>query len=207
MGLVQALHPVLSYPPAYKMAMRILGGDSARRKHVNNYIRPKQGDKVIDLGCGPCDMLAFFPPVDYTGIDSESKYIDDARSRFGNKGKFNCKDIAELRPHEYSNADIVMSNSVIHHLSDKEFRHLLELARSFLKPEGRLVTLDGCFLEGGQHPFDLWMLRNDRGKFVRKKDEYIRIAKETFPRVEAHVISDLLRVPYTLIVMECSFSK
>jgi SAM-dependent methyltransferase len=206
MGLIQALHPVLSYAPAYKLAMRMLGADSVRRKHVSNFIRPKQGDKILDLGCGPGDTLSYLPPVEYTGIDFESKYIDDARNRFGNKGTFVCRDIAEVQPHDYSNVDIVISTGVLHHLPDEDARHLLGLAKACLKPQGRFVTFDGCFLEGGQHPFDVWMLKNDRGKFVRKSDDYIELAKEIFPVVKAHVLSDLLRVPYTVIVMECSLS-
>jgi len=149
-------------------------------------------------------MLSHFPAVDYTGIDIESKYIEDAKQRFGNRGNFICRNISEIPLDQYSDVDIVITTGVIHHLDDSEAKHLLKLAKSFLKPEGRLITYDGCFLEKGQHPFDLWMLKNDRGKFVRKKDEYIALAKQVFPSVKAHVRSDLLRVPYTVIMLECT---
>src|SRR5208282_4813159 len=106
MGLVQAIHPILSSGPIYRQAMNLLGGVSAKEYHAGQHIRAKPGDKVIDLGCGPCDYLNYLPAVEYVGIDVEPKYISDAKTRFGNKGTFVCQDIAELHPNTYSDADI-----------------------------------------------------------------------------------------------------
>jgi ubiquinone/menaquinone biosynthesis C-methylase UbiE len=208
MNLVQALHPILSYAPLYKCAMTLLGSERVHKLHTKEYIRPVKGDRVVDLGCGPGDMILSLPQVEYTGIDVESKYIEHARIKYGSKGSFIHKDLSELHLGEYSDVDIALSTGVLHHLTDDQARHLLRLAKSFLKPSGRLVTFDPCFLESEkQHPFDVWMLKNDRGKFVRKEPEYIAIAKEVFPYVKASVRSDLLRIPYTIIIMECSVSE
>jgi SAM-dependent methyltransferase len=205
--MVQVLHPILSSAPVYKLAMNLLGRSSAQEFHVTKHIRARAGDKIIDLGCGPCEYLNCLPAVDYIGIDFEPNYIDDAKKKFGNKGTFVCQNIADLQPNSYSDADIVITTGVLHHLDDDQASHLLELARSFLKPDGRFISYDGCFLEEDQHPIDRWMLDNDRGKFVRKKSGYVNLAREKFSIVDAYVYSDLLRIPYTIIVMECSMQK
>ncbi len=204
MNLVQTIHPLLSFGPMYRVAMTMLGGPSARKTHMDNYIRAQAGDRIIDMGCGPCEVLDHLPAVDYIGVDFEQKYIDDAKARFGNRGQFMCLNIADLKQGLFSDADIVLATGVLHHLNDDEALNLFSLAKSFLKPGGRLVTYDGCYLEQGQHPFAKWMLSNDRGKFVRKKDEYVKLAKQHFPAIRAHLHNDLLNVPYTLLIMECS---
>lgn len=186
--------------------MNLLGGTNSRRVHLEKYIRPKAGDKIIDLGCGPCDILTSLPQVDYTGVDFEQKYIDDATARFGNKGKFICMDVSDLKPGIFSDADIVLATGVLHHLTDEECHTLFSLAKSFMTPKGRFITFDGCFLEDGQHPFDVWMLKNDRGKFVRRQRDYVALASRVFPVVKPNLHSDLLRIPYTLLIMECSMS-
>ncbi len=206
MNLVQTLHPILSFGPMYRMAMNLFGNLDARKSYVDLYVRPKKGDRVVDLGCGPCEILECLPAVDYVGVDFEPHYIADAQKRFGERGNFICADIADLKPGIFPPADIILVTGVIHHLDDEVARHMLTVARSLLKETGRLVSLDGCFLESGQHPFDTWMLSNDRGKFVRKRPEYERLAGEVFPHVKSSVHSNLLRFPYTHIIMECGLS-
>ena len=37
--------------------------------------------------CGPADILAFLPEIDYLGIDYLESYIAAARRGFGNRGR------------------------------------------------------------------------------------------------------------------------
>jgi hypothetical protein len=48
-----------------------------------------------------------------------------------------------------------------------------------------------------------WLLAKDRGKFVRTREEYLRLALARFSKVESHVRHDLLRIPYTHLIMRC----
>jgi len=56
----------------------------------------------------------------------------------------------------------------VHHLDDAEATKLFDLARSVLRPAGRLITFDGCYVPG-QSPAARWILSRDRGQFVRKQ--------------------------------------
>lgn len=202
--IIQTLHPILSFAPAYKLLMKSLGGHSARLTHVKNHIRPQPGFKVLDIGCGPGDILEYLPGVEYLGVDLDADYIAHAESKYGSRGRFLCRNAAEIDAAEFETYDIVLATGLLHHLNDNEAIQLLQFAAKALKPGGRLITYDGCYLEKDQHPFDRWMLDSDRGKFVRTQSQYLKLANSVFPSIKAHLRSDLLRIPYTLLILECS---
>jgi hypothetical protein len=43
----------------------------------------------------------------------------------------------------------------------------------------------------------------DRGRAVRSREGYERLARRRFTRVESVILHDTLRVPYTILVMRC----
>jgi SAM-dependent methyltransferase len=143
------------------------------------------------------------PPVEYVGVDQSARYIEAARSRFGSRGRFDVRSISETLGYDYSDFDIVLATGVLHHLSDEGALSLFRLAKSVLRPEGVLVTLDGVYV-AGQSAIARGLLRLDRGKFVRSERDYLALASDVFPTVEPHIRHDLLRIPYTHLVMRCT---
>jgi SAM-dependent methyltransferase len=196
------LRSVLRLPAAYRFFHRLVGGDY-RAVYVNSYVRPKEGDRVLDVGCGTGEVLAYLPRVSYVGVDISPEYVAAARRRFGGRGEFRCGRAGDLTVAEPGTYDLVMANGLLHHLADDEALALFRLAHSALKPAGRLVTFDGCFVDG-QSAVARFLLRRDRGRFVRRRDEYLALAARVFPHVTAAVRHDLIRLPYTHIILECS---
>ena len=43
--------------------------------------RRELDDAVLDVGCGPADVLRYLPEVDYVGIDRSSTYVPEASRR------------------------------------------------------------------------------------------------------------------------------
>ena len=103
---------------------------------------------------------------------------------------------------EQGTFDVVLATGVIHHLDDVQAAALFGLARLALRPAGRLVTFDGCRVPQ-QSRLARWLLAKDRGKFVRTQEEYLRLASARFANVELDLRHDLLRVPYTHLIMRC----
>jgi SAM-dependent methyltransferase len=171
---------------------------------LDQYVRPSAGEKILDIGCGPADILEHMSNVQYTGLDISLEYINAAKRRFGSQGRFWCHDVglANLH-HERGTFDLALATGVIHHLDDARARDLFALARLALRPGGRLFTLDGCYVNT-QSRLARWFLRRDRGKFVRSQPEYERLAKIEFSKIESHVRHDLFRAPYTLLILRCS---
>src|SRR5579862_1980805 len=80
--MIERLRPVLELPWAYKMWNHLVGADSSRRELVERYIRPRQKDKILDIGCGSGNMVPYLPDTEYVGFDSNPDYIAQAQRSF-----------------------------------------------------------------------------------------------------------------------------
>ena len=79
---------------------------------------------------------------------------------------------------------------------------MLNLAKTYIKPRGWLVTLDGGFAPE-QSPFARILLQLDRGRYIRSAPEYAALAHQVYSEVKVSVRHDMFRFPYTCVVMEC----
>jgi SAM-dependent methyltransferase len=194
---------ILSHPTVYSWFRRLVGRDSARSVYAREHLRVLPGQHVLDLGCGTGDILEFLPPVHYVGYDISQDYIDRARRRFGDRARFHCRALAEDLPVAAQSFDVAIAHGLLHHLDDNEAGTLFRVARRALRPGGRLVTYDGCYARG-QSAAARFFLARDRGRHVREQDAYEALARTEFPQVRTFLRHDLLRIPYTHIIMECT---
>lgn len=198
------IRSILEISAIYKLFAIMVGGN-ARSLYVEQYIRPRDGDKILDIGCGSADILSYLPGVEYVGLDMSQAYINSAKKHFGNRGTFLTKKVNKdtIKGLSLSDFDIALATAVLHHLNDDEAMQLFELARSILKPDGRLITLDGCYTKG-QSWLERFILSKDRGRYVRTKDQYFALASGLFTDVKVSIHHNLIRIPYTHIIMECT---
>lgn len=194
---------VLSHPFIYSLFQWLIGVDSFYKNFARNYIRPQTGDRILDIGCGPADIVAYLPDVDYVGFDASPDYIKAAQKRFGHYATFKCELVSTRSLEQNSSFDLVLANGVLHHLDDAEALQLFKLAKSALKSGGRLVTFDGVFINN-QSPVAKWIISKDRGQNVRTQKEYIQLASQVFSAINVNIRHDLLRIPYTHIILECT---
>ena len=194
-------YSLLDLPSVYRLFRDSVLGDS--RIFVTEYVQPVQGEKVLDIGCGPGYILQHLPVVDYLGFDINRRYVEAARKRFGGRGRFFCGDVGLTAiDQEAASFDLVLATGVLHHLDDNHAVSLFKLARRALKPGARLVTYDGCFVTG-QPKLARFIVSRDRGQYVRESTEYVKLAAQVFPQVRSFVRHDLLRIPYTHVILEC----
>ncbi|MBM0740835.1 class I SAM-dependent methyltransferase [Phormidium sp. CLA17] len=200
----QGIRSVLSIPTAYRLFGQLIGGASGRKRFVKDHIRPRQGDRILDIGCGPGVLVPYLPAVDYVGFDASEEYIQAAQEQYGDRATFYCKQVSTQAITEHSQFDLVLAVGVLHHLDDIEALQLCRLAQAALKPGGRLITFDGCYLTG-QSPIAHYLLTRDRGQNVRDQDGYTKIVSQVFSKdVVVSIRHDLLRIPYTHIILECT---
>jgi SAM-dependent methyltransferase len=193
---------ILSHPIIYSSFQRIMGGHQSRSRFVEDFVRPHTGMKVLDIGCGPADILAYLPEVDYWGFDINDAYIERARALFGYRGKFQCRELVVTDVGNMLSFDVVLALGLIHHLSDEDAVGIIRLAHKALKPGGRLLTVDPC-LEPGQNLIARFLVTHDRGQHVRNKAAYASLANAFFqsPRIE---VRHQRWIPYSHCFMECT---
>ncbi len=199
------LHAILSTPAMYDFLQSILGAGKSRRRLIRDHIRPQPGNVLLDIGCGTGELLHFLPAgIDYHGFDLSQRYIDAARRRHPDRGMFDCKDIADYRlPKDGRAADIVLAIGVLHHLDDDIAVKLLRTAHSQLRPGGRFVSLDGTLIPK-QSPVARKLVLQDRGQNIRTPEGYAGLARQVFGRVETRIRTDMIYVPYTHCILECT---
>lgn len=199
------LHRLLDRAGVYGALQDLLLRKGSRERYVREFIRPFPGCRILDIGCGPADILAHLPPSigEYVGFDMNPAYIEAARRRWGGRGTFHCSRVEAATLPAPDACDIVLANGIVHHLDDAETRRLFDIAHRALKPGGRLLTYDNVYLER-QHWFARWLIARDRGKAVRTREAYEALARSRFGRVDSTILHDTLRVPYTILIMCCT---
>lgn len=201
--ITTGIRRILSHPFVYSALQTMVGANKARARYVKDYIRPFEQAKMLDIGCGTADILNFLPAsVDYFGFDLNASYIEHAKTKFGSRGKFVCNDVNN-QLQDLPQFDIILTTGLLHHLNDHEVNKLFTMAASVLKESGRLITFDCCYLKN-QSRFAKFMISKDRGQNVRFPEEYEALTKQTFNTVKLAIRHDLLTIPYTHVIMECS---
>jgi SAM-dependent methyltransferase len=199
--MIEAVRSVLSRSWAYQSFWHAIGGDERNRALLRDYVRPASGDRVLDIGCGPGTMVPYLQDAEYVGLDVSAEYVEKARRRFP-QARFICQSVGEYDRVEPNNFDVVLALGVLHHLDDNEALTLFQIARDAMKPGARLVTLDGVWTDD-QSQVVKYLLSHDRGHFVRSEAGYRELAARVFSKIESSVRHDLLRIPYTVVILTC----
>lgn len=177
--ITHGVRAILSQPVIYSSFQRIMGAHRFRIRFVEEFVRPSSGCAILDIGCGPADILEYLPVVDYWGFDISEAYIEKAKKRYGLRGKFHRKELTRSDVKQMPPFDIVLALGLLHHLDDEGAVNVMRLASLALKPGGRLLTVDPC-LDTGQNPIARFLVKNDRGRNVRTMAGYASIASAVF---------------------------
>jgi SAM-dependent methyltransferase len=199
--MIQSIRSVLAIPAAYQLWWNVVGGHNQAKVLVDEYVQPRVGTRILEIGCGPGIIVRYLPQTEYLGFDLSRKYIELAKRRFPN-AHFICERVSQFSLAKEQNFDVVLALGVVHHLDDAEARQLFQIAYDALRPGGKLVTLDGVYADG-QSPTARWLLAKDRGEYVRSERKYLGIASQAFSDIRPSVRHDLLRIPYTHLILEC----
>jgi len=100
---------------------------------------------VLDIGCGPGDLIGVPPGVAYTGTDLSVADIEFARRRFGDRGRYFVGRVSDLNATVLGEFDVVIAKSLLHHIDEEEAMRLFQTASSVLAEAGRLVTVDAAY--------------------------------------------------------------
>ncbi len=101
---------------------------------------------VVDIGCGTGSLsipiATRLPETRVIGIDGDSEVLGIARRKPGAEAVEWTEGLARALPIRDSEADVVLTSLVLHHLPLATKRELLADAHRVLRPGGRLIVAD-----------------------------------------------------------------
>lgn len=196
--MIALARQVLAIPALFDAYQSAVGANNAKAVFVNEWIRPKSGDRLLDIGCGTGAIISLLPADTHTtGVDISAAYIAAAQARHGNSARFILGDASDPSVDLGENYDVAYAFGVLHHIPDTLARSLISGAMKRLRPGGRFVTIDPTLVQG-QGAVSRYIVRSDRGQHVRSPEQIKTLFGAIDPTLT--VRTDLLRIPFAKVV-------
>lgn len=149
------------------------------RKKKNEYnflefIFKKQKEiKLLDICCGDSYILKYISNYTntYCGIDNNKDYLKKSKLNYP-KFKFYNSDINKISSLKIDDINFIFLNGVIHHFDDRVINNLIKFLKKKF-PNAVFLSIDP--LKHKNNLLNSLMIKHDRGKFIRKKNEYKNI--------------------------------
>ena len=132
--------------------------------------------RVLDVGCGPGTNTDLFRDQDYLGIDFNPGYIESARRR--HKREFLVADVTQYVIPPEKRFDLILANSLFHHIDEANTRRILAHLATLLAPDGFLHVID--LILPPERSIPRFLAEADRGDFPRPVEDWRRIFSESF---------------------------
>ena len=128
--------------------------------------------RVLDLCCGDSFILNYINQYidDYFGIDFSDKYLNFSKKKWA-KFKFKKLDLNNmdyLNEIKDFNPNFIFINGALHHLDDTTVKNINKLSDIFTN--SYFLSVDP--VKSNNKIFNKLMIKFDRGKFIRNKDDY-----------------------------------
>jgi SAM-dependent methyltransferase len=134
---------------------------------------------VLDVGCGPGTNTHHFRDAEYLGIDMNPAYVASARRRHGRE--FVVADVTTYQVPRARRFDLILANSLLHHIDDEGTRRILRSLATLLDDDGHVHILDLVLPD--RPSIATVLARADRGDHPRPLDAWRSLFTEVFEPV------------------------
>lgn len=194
------LYALLRFAGVFDLFQRAVGAARMTRCIVQEHVRPRAGERLLDVGCGTGAMLFELPDVDYVGVDLSPEYIAAARRLHPGRGTFIASDVARLASLRLDPFNAIVMIGLLHHLDDVTVSSLFDALAPLLRPGGRLVVVEPC-LHSRQSRLERALMARDRGAHIRMQEDYRALANTRFGNGEQTLVRNVLLIPWTLTAL------
>jgi SAM-dependent methyltransferase len=177
MKILKALSGVMNNTTAYRWWQAPFAKEKLQPVLQNNKILPSM--RILDVGCGPGTNCDTFQACDYTGFDINPQYIEYARQRYGRK--FVVQDVCTYEQSPDDHFDMILMNSLLHHLDDHETQKLLTKLAHLCQKRGEVHIIDLVLPANLGIP--RWLALNDRGDFPRSMEQWKTLFEKHFQTI------------------------
>jgi 2-polyprenyl-3-methyl-5-hydroxy-6-metoxy-1,4-benzoquinol methylase len=194
---------ILGSAAGYRAWKVVTRGDRTMGLMAQQYVKPKPGERILDVGCGYGDLAAHLPDVKYVGIDFNEHYIALANRHRTGSDEFLLGDVSDLSATDLGTFDAAVAIGVLHHLTDTDVTSMVRAVSKMLSPSGRFVAAEPVW-EPTQRTTARVLAALDRGRFVREQLRYEELVAPWFATVESKIRQDLFWFPYTHCLIEAT---
>ena len=148
-----------------------------KRKNEYNFLefvfKKQKNINILDICCGDSYVLKYIEKYvcNYIGIDNNKDYLKESIKKYP-KFSFYYLDIKKISTLKVKNINFVFLNGAIHHFDDDTIKKLIRYIKKKF-PKAIFLSIDP--LRDKNNFINEVMIKNDRGKFIRKKDGYKKI--------------------------------
>ena len=148
---------------------------------------------ILDICCGDSYILKYISEYvkNYTGLDNNKGYLKQSRKIYPNF-KFHYLDIKKIKSLNANKINFIFLNGALHHFDDETIKNLLSYINKKF-PKAIFISIDP--LRENNNFINRLMINNDRGKFIRNKNQYKKIM-EKFSRL---ITEDFFIMKFLLI--------
>ena len=195
------LYNLINNPYVYKFIQKMMSGTSLRKKIIKVNIK-KKNLNILDIGCGPAEIIDHIPECKYYGYDIDKRSISYAKKKYSNKNyHFFCKKFESKEIKKLPKFDFVILFGILHHLNNSQAKNILALCKKRMKKNSKLLTEDPIFIKN-QNFIAKFLISKDRGKNVREKKGYLNLLNTQFKKLKFKTLHQPF-IPYTWFTTVC----
>jgi hypothetical protein len=175
------INTILQFSTPYRCYQKIVRSKFDEYDFINFIFRELNKKKkiiVIDLCCGDSYVLNYISSsiVNYLGIDNNKYYLSVCKKKWYNFNFLNLDvtDSKNVKFFSKFNPNFIFMNGAIHHLQDKTVKKINQFILNYF-PKAIFLSIDP--VRYNNRFINKLMIKFDRGKFIRNKNEFSYLMK------------------------------